>query len=358
MNNMGKRIKELRKKKDLTQEDLADRLGITHKAVSKWECGVTAPDLSLIVPLARVLDVSTDVLFGMKSPENDERKLYFDTEYFEFWKKDNHEADYQIAKQAVAEYPNDYRYLNWLGTVEYYIAFNFTDQKEFLDMMDSAIKHSLCVYENCFDEQLRNDALWTVICSYVYSDRATEAKNYAMLYPETVQTSRDKALELCLQGEELLVHQQGMISDALAELCSALSRIWRFSALSNPRARAAVEAEKKIIEAIIPDGNTLGFSFTLSLIHEKLAEMAFADQNYDLAISEFEKAIECAAKSDEARVSGKQLYTAPILDHYDYDYSECRPLSSDAQELRRKLSEDNRYDLLRDRESFKALFKE
>ena len=41
MNNIGQRIKELRKKNDLTQEALADFLGITYKAVSKWECGVS-----------------------------------------------------------------------------------------------------------------------------------------------------------------------------------------------------------------------------------------------------------------------------------------------------------------------------
>ena len=40
MNNIGKRIKELRKKNDITQERLADYLGLTDKAVSKWECGV------------------------------------------------------------------------------------------------------------------------------------------------------------------------------------------------------------------------------------------------------------------------------------------------------------------------------
>ncbi|MBO5299190.1 MAG: helix-turn-helix transcriptional regulator [Clostridia bacterium] len=41
MNNIGKRIKELRKKNDITQERLADYLGLTDKAVSKWECGVS-----------------------------------------------------------------------------------------------------------------------------------------------------------------------------------------------------------------------------------------------------------------------------------------------------------------------------
>ena len=41
MNNIGQRIKKLRKMSDLTQEQLADHLGVTHKAVSKWECGVS-----------------------------------------------------------------------------------------------------------------------------------------------------------------------------------------------------------------------------------------------------------------------------------------------------------------------------
>ena len=43
MKNIGQRIKKLRKKSDITQERLADYLGVTDKAVSKWECGLTMP---------------------------------------------------------------------------------------------------------------------------------------------------------------------------------------------------------------------------------------------------------------------------------------------------------------------------
>ena len=65
MNDFGKRIKELRRKNDFTQEKLADFLGVSYKAVSKWECGVTVPDISLIISLAKLFHVSTDDLLGV-----------------------------------------------------------------------------------------------------------------------------------------------------------------------------------------------------------------------------------------------------------------------------------------------------
>ncbi len=58
-------IKRLRRKKNLTQEDLADALGVTAQAVSKWETDVSCPDISLLPALAVTLGVSMDELFGM-----------------------------------------------------------------------------------------------------------------------------------------------------------------------------------------------------------------------------------------------------------------------------------------------------
>ncbi|MBQ8399886.1 MAG: helix-turn-helix transcriptional regulator, partial [Clostridia bacterium] len=60
----GKRLKVLRKNKNMTQEELANALNISFQAISKWENEISNPDLSLIVPLAAVLGVSTDTLLG------------------------------------------------------------------------------------------------------------------------------------------------------------------------------------------------------------------------------------------------------------------------------------------------------
>ena len=65
--NTGRFICELRKEKGLTQKELADKLNITDKAVSKWETGKCAPDISLLVSLAEILGVSVvEILNGEK----------------------------------------------------------------------------------------------------------------------------------------------------------------------------------------------------------------------------------------------------------------------------------------------------
>ena len=58
-------IKTLRKRKNLTQHQLADKLGVTDKAVSKWERGLGTPDISMLNKLALILDIDTDNLRGI-----------------------------------------------------------------------------------------------------------------------------------------------------------------------------------------------------------------------------------------------------------------------------------------------------
>ena len=60
--DIGKRIVELRKERKWTQQELADKLYVTDKAVSKWEQGLGCPELSTIVELSKAFGVSTDYL--------------------------------------------------------------------------------------------------------------------------------------------------------------------------------------------------------------------------------------------------------------------------------------------------------
>ena len=69
---IGKFIQELRKEKEMTQQELANKLNITDRAISKWENGRGLPDLSLIKPLCEELDISiNELLSGEKLSEKE-----------------------------------------------------------------------------------------------------------------------------------------------------------------------------------------------------------------------------------------------------------------------------------------------
>lgn len=74
--NLGEKINELRKKNSMTQETLADAIGVTAQAVSKWERGVANPDLYLIPALAELFGVTADELLGLPSKNSDTNASY------------------------------------------------------------------------------------------------------------------------------------------------------------------------------------------------------------------------------------------------------------------------------------------
>ena len=62
MDTLGKRIAALRKEKGMTQEELAEKLGVSPQAISKWENEQSCPDISLLPRLAAIFGVTTDLL--------------------------------------------------------------------------------------------------------------------------------------------------------------------------------------------------------------------------------------------------------------------------------------------------------
>ncbi|MBQ2855168.1 MAG: helix-turn-helix domain-containing protein [Oscillospiraceae bacterium] len=66
MNNtsMGQRIATLRKEKGMTQAELAEKMGVTDKAVSKWERDLSCPDISVLPHLAELFGITVDQLMG------------------------------------------------------------------------------------------------------------------------------------------------------------------------------------------------------------------------------------------------------------------------------------------------------
>ena len=107
--NIGAKIKQLRSKAGLTQEQLAERLGISGQAVSKWENDNGLPDISLLVPIADYFDISLDYLF-------------LRSDYSQGLEYDEIKERYTKARELFLLYPNNYRYHLKLADAEYQLA--------------------------------------------------------------------------------------------------------------------------------------------------------------------------------------------------------------------------------------------
>lgn len=64
--DIGSVIKKYRKESGFTQEEMANRLGVTTPAVNKWENGNSKPDIDLLAPIARLLHISLDTLLAFR----------------------------------------------------------------------------------------------------------------------------------------------------------------------------------------------------------------------------------------------------------------------------------------------------
>ena len=109
--NIGSKIKELRKKRGITQEQLANAVGISFQAVSKWENNIALPDIALMPLLANYFGVSMDELFdfSLLEMENEIKKIVENA--YEYRESDP-EKSRQILEDGLKVYPENDILLN------------------------------------------------------------------------------------------------------------------------------------------------------------------------------------------------------------------------------------------------------
>ena len=108
-------IRSRRKQLGLTQEQVANRLGVTATAVYKWESASCYPDITLLPALARLLGVDLNTLLCFQEDLTDEEIAGFANEAVEKMQRAGFAAGFALAMQRVREYPNCDRLLSMIG---------------------------------------------------------------------------------------------------------------------------------------------------------------------------------------------------------------------------------------------------
>lgn len=341
----GKIMKDLRRNANMTQEKLAEILNISPQAVSRWETDAAMPDISLLPPIANLFHVTTDYLLGMDTYQKDLRKAEFDEAFFEYWKHDDKEKNYQIAVKAASEYPGNMAYVEWLASAEYYVALQASDESAYHELLESSIKHYNIVLDCSDDSELYNKALQGIVLTLHMAGRNDEAKAYAMNQKD--EEKRDELLCWCLEGEEKISHGQ--------KVAERLLNRFLFQLKFASKSLETYNAIEKILETLFPDEN---YQYYHNTLQYNAIDKAFAlceEDQYEEAIQALKKAKFHANEMVKYSKETKYHFTAPLFDRIMGDKAETDSDVTDIDDFISCLKNNRCFDPIRDREDFKEL---
>lgn len=204
--SIGSTIKRLRREKDITQEQLAEYLGITSRAISQWECDKTAPDISLLPALCHVFDVTADVLLGIDiEKSNEEIRRYLD-EAAELSYQGKYSECTALLREANRRFPRDYKIMVHLADsiVCEYSRKGIKDYDEVIDICNR-------ILEECTDSSVRNKAIDTLGTAYGYAGKKEEMLKLAKEMPRT-HFSYESFMTYRWNGDADFIEFQGYLS--------------------------------------------------------------------------------------------------------------------------------------------------
>lgn len=218
---IGKVIRKYRKEKDMTQEEMASYLGVSTAAVNKWENDNSYPDITLLSPIARLLNISLDDLLSFRE-ELSEKEIYkYVEDLNKVIKQNSFAVAYEWSKDKVKEFPSCYLLIVRIaGVLDANRLFKEQPLPDgFEEFIESLYQRAL----KSTDENVRLIATDALIGYYIRKEKYEEAEScleyyspqnpekkrkQAQLYYETQQDEKAyKSYEEMLYAEYLQVSQ-------------------------------------------------------------------------------------------------------------------------------------------------------
>ncbi len=195
---IGKRIKQMRRERDLTQEELAAHLGISFQSISKWERGDGYPDITMFPALAYYFKVSVDELLGISELEVREQYLEINNTWAENNKAGKHSDNVALMRASLKTFPNDALLLVQLSTSLEKI--EGSDEEKLKNLRESiAVQEQILRYGD--DSEVRGATMYNICFAYWKAGEREKALEQAEKLPNLYK-ARENALVYFLSGEE------------------------------------------------------------------------------------------------------------------------------------------------------------
>lgn len=205
-------IRRKRKELEMTQEQVAQRLGVSAPAVNKWEKGSSYPDITLLPPLARLLETDVNTLLCFREELSEEEIGQICNEMTKLICEEGLKAGFEMAEKKIREYPNCMVLIYSLntcldGSVILYSA-NETEE-ELKIYQNKIIAYYEFIVSRAEEGRTREGAVYMLAGKYMNMERYDEAEEILKTLPERPADRR------VLQAK--LLANRGRVSEA-AEL--------------------------------------------------------------------------------------------------------------------------------------------
>ncbi len=168
---IGENIKRLRITNGLTQEKLADILGVSPQAISRWEKSTTYPDINMLPSIANYFNVSVDELLGMDEIRNEEQICQIHTKVHEAIEKGLVDVAITELRNALKLYPNDYGFMCELA-----LALTiYQDYDVSSDNLQEAIDLSERILDKCVNDKIRSTTKANLCFLYLKAEKGEAA---------------------------------------------------------------------------------------------------------------------------------------------------------------------------------------
>jgi len=194
---LGRRIKELRKKRNITQQDLAEMLGVSYQAISRWENNITSPDITALPVLANIFNVTVDYLLDVNINENTQIIENIYKQSWELCVNQKHKQAQELLEEKTKLFPNNYFLKNELLNI-YYVLMYDNDKEIYQDKIIDLANE---IINNCLISDYKFSAIKALILIYGSKKEFVKGKELLELLPD-ISYSKDHLKEYTLTGDE------------------------------------------------------------------------------------------------------------------------------------------------------------
>lgn len=341
--DLGNRIRQLRRRDGCTQEMLAEVLGVTPQAISRWESGGSYPDMNLIPSIANYFGVTIDELFGYQNER--EKRIQALVSQIQAMKQKNNGVDVNtdeviaLARDALVEFPGNDRLMVCLASVLYAAGYcrwgehHLTDPEGY-DIYDtqrhsgySEWQEAVKLYERALqtleDGDFRRVAVGELMQLYVNLGMYEKANALADAAPGIYSTK--EYMRICACDGKARVRAQGK---AILRMVHASAALMMQSVLTNKNHMDAAEKAQAIqnaislFDCICSDGNFGEHNRLIARLYTQQALYLWLDGRREEAFAALECSLACFRQFEKLCQEENPMYTAPMLRQVPVDLSD------------------------------------